>query len=214
MAQVQETVFGSGELPVVNTVAILCAAKSSVYKQIEGCDVYDQVRDARTFPGGIPVVAHPPCRHWSAFCRHQAKGDRESEKALGVWCVNKVKECGGVLEQPAHSKLWEKCGLPEPGKNGSIFSSNVASEQYSIEIPQYWFWDTREKNTWLYICRVKWQCLPEIPFRLKPEGGDRRIWQLMFSKNARERTPIAFAQWLVECARRSDLRFDKSPVLV
>ncbi len=185
----------------MKTVAVLCCSKNSIYKTIPGCDCYDIKRDAGTFKGGMPVVAHPPCRLWSAFCSHQAKSKNpEEEKALGVFCADQVKKFGGVLEQPAHSRLWSECGLPIPGQQGSIFSKEPR-ESFAIEMPQYWFGDTREKNTWVYVHGVHWTILPALPFRLKPEGGDRRIWQLMSSKNQRERTPIKFAEWLVACAR-------------
>lgn len=179
------------------SIAILCAARNSVYKTLPNLDVYDIDRDARTFQGGMPVVAHPPCRHWSAFCCHQAEQfSKDAEQALGRWCVKQVQVNGGVLEQPAHSRLWEACSLPEPGQDARPSS-------WSMELPQFWFGDTREKNTWLYFHGLAKADLPQIPFRLKPEGGDRRIWQLMSSKNQRERTPKLFAEWLVECARRT-----------
>lgn len=182
------------------TIAVLCAARKSVYKEIPGLDVYDIDRDARAFPGGMPVIAHPPCRLWSAYCRHQAKAENpKAEMELGRWCVEQVCANGGVLEQPAHSRLWNECGLPKPD---SIKYSPWELE-WTIEIPQFWFGDPREKNTWLFFQGLSRADVPEMPFRLKPEGGDRRIWQLMSSKNQRERTPKAFAEWLVECARRT-----------
>ena len=46
------------------TVAVLFVRSDSVYKQMADVDCYDIDRDARTWPGGCPVVAHPPCRAW------------------------------------------------------------------------------------------------------------------------------------------------------
>ena len=68
---------------LVLPIAVLCVQKNNHYRGMEGVEVYDKQRDARTFPGGMPVVAHPPCRAWSAFCRHQAKPE-PGEKALGL----------------------------------------------------------------------------------------------------------------------------------
>ena len=45
-----------------NKVAVLFARKDSIYKEFEQCDVYDIERNALTFSGGIPIIAHPPCR--------------------------------------------------------------------------------------------------------------------------------------------------------
>lgn len=178
-------------------VAVLCASRKSIYKSIPNLDVYDIDRDAMSFLGGMPVIAHPPCRLWSAYCSHQAKSpDPEKERALGRFCVENVRSNGGVLEQPAHSRLWKACDIPFPNQKDT-------GDGFSIEIPQFWFGDTREKNTWLYFLGIHPKELPKMPLRLKPEGGDRRIWQLMSSKNQRERTPLEFALWLVECARRT-----------
>ena len=186
---------------LVRPIAALCCAPKSVYHELPGVECYDRNRDARTFGGGMPVIAHPPCRLWSAFCSHQAKSDDpEAERALGVFCVEQVRRCGGVLEQPAHSRLWDKCGLPRPSTNWYYNSPEVG---FSIEVSQFWWGDAREKSTWLWFYGISAAELPTMPLRLKPDGGDRRIWQLMSSKNQRERTPRQFAEWLVEAARGS-----------
>ena len=63
-------------------VAALFVRRDSVYKKIPGVDCYDIDRDARTFPGGMPIVAHPPCRTWGKY-RHRAKApDGEHELAI------------------------------------------------------------------------------------------------------------------------------------
>jgi len=61
-------------------VAVLFARKDSIYKQMPDVDVYDIDRDARTWPGGCAVVAHPPCRGWGGLS-HMAK-PRHGEKDL------------------------------------------------------------------------------------------------------------------------------------
>ena len=38
------------------TVAVLCAARNSVYHGMAGVEVYDSDRDAKTFLGGMPVM--------------------------------------------------------------------------------------------------------------------------------------------------------------
>lgn len=39
-------------------VAVLFARADSHYKELPDCDVYDMTRDARTYDGPHPVVAH------------------------------------------------------------------------------------------------------------------------------------------------------------
>ena len=176
----------------MRTVAALCVSRVSVYHGIAGVDVFDADRDARTFAGGMPVVAHPPCRSWSAFTSQQAKplpGARE----LGLWCVEQVKQCGGILEQPAHSRLWAAAGLPAPGIVADPLS-------WSLEVWQAWWGYPLKKSTWLYFSGIDPTAV-HIPMRLHAKGRDRRREQVM-SKNQRAATCPAFAEWLVAIARQ------------
>jgi hypothetical protein len=191
--QNQTNVTGASIHPIVHMpVAVLCVASNSIYKQIAGIEVYDQTRDARTYTGGMPVVAHPPCRAWSAYCRHQAKPG-PGEKDLAPWCVSMVKENGGVLEHPAHSRLWDELGLPRPGER-------PVDGLWAMKVQQSWWGDKRSKNTWLLIAGLEPKDLPEVPFRLHDPRMDREQWNTM-SKHQRAATPPAFAQWLIEVAR-------------
>jgi hypothetical protein len=177
-------------------IAVLCVASNSIYKTIEGIEVYDQSRDARTFTGGMPIVAHPPCRAWSAYCRHQAK-PLPGERDLAPYCVDWLAKCGGVLEHPAHSTLWTTLGLPRPGERSS-------DGFWSMKVQQSWWGDKRSKNTWLLIAGLRPNDLPEIPFRLHDPRMDREHWNTM-SKHQRAATPPAFARWLIEVARASSV---------
>ena len=150
-------------------ITVLCVARNSIYKSL-GVDCYDIDRDARTYSGAESVIAHPPCRAWSAYCRHQAK-PLPGEKELAPMCVEMLKRNGGVLEHPAHSRLWHELNLPLPGE----------PERYglwSIEVNQSWWGDSRTKKTWLLFSGIeRWQ-LPEIPYRIHNATGDRRRWQV------------------------------------
>ena len=176
------------------TVAILCAARNSVYKEFDGVEVFDIDRDARTFDDCLPVVCHPPCRAWSAFCAHQAK-PLLGEKDLAPWCVDKLRENGGVLEHPAHSRLWRHLNLPLPGEE-------QRGGMWSLAVKQSWWGDTRSKNTWLLFSGIERSDLPDIPFRLHDPANDTQAWNKM-SKHQRAATPKRFAEWLIEVARRT-----------
>lgn len=83
---------------VAQTVAVLFARRNSIYKTLPGCDVWDIERDARLWPGGMPVVAHPPCRAWGQL-RHFARpvpGERE----LAILAVDQVRRWGGGWSIP------------------------------------------------------------------------------------------------------------------
>lgn len=179
--------------PAIRKVAVLCVNRKSIYKRLANVEAFDDVRNALTFDGTMPVVAHPPCRSWSAHTRHQATpGPGESQ--LGIFCADKLRECGGVLEQPAHSRLFEAAGLPRPGRA-------TRGDIWTMEVWQAWWGYSMRKATWLCFVGIS----PEdvhLPFRLHPNGLDRRRFQLM-SKNQRSATTQEFAEWLVNLARIS-----------
>lgn len=184
------------------SVAVLYARRDSIYKTFPVADVFDIDRDARSYFGPLPVVAHPPCRAWGRL-RAFAK-PRPDEKTLALHAVHCVRSFGGVLEHPASSSLWPTVGLPRPGAGADEFGG------WSIELPQKWFGHRAEKNTWLYICGVAPRCIPEIPFSLgepshviSSSRGRVRGGALPSVKKAeREATPIAFAEWLLDLAQR------------
>ncbi|HUD42003.1 MAG TPA: hypothetical protein VMR06_08395 [Dokdonella sp.] len=95
-------------------VAVLFARADSIYKTMPGCDVYDAERNALTYRGGAPIIAHPPCRAWGRLS-YFAK-PRYGERKLAIWSVLHIRRNGGVLEHPVASKLWPVMRLPAPGK--------------------------------------------------------------------------------------------------
>jgi len=175
-------------------ISILCAAYNSVYKKIPDVEVYDRIRDAATFRGDTPIVAHPPCRAWSAFTAHQAK-PVPGEAELGLLCADFLQQCGGVLEQPAHSRLFHAAGLPQPGELHPTLTT--------IYVEQAWWGYPVRKATWLCCAHIDVRTLI-IPYRHhdpRAGEGDRRRTQRM-SRAARSATPRAFAEWLVAAARK------------
>lgn len=174
-------------------VTILCTSRKTAYRSLPCVEVYDQLRDARTWAGGNPMVGHPPCRAWSAYTRHQAKPP-PGEKELGPFCVQLLKTYGGVLEHPAHSRLWDFCHLPKP-------SWTHRGDLWSMEVCQAWWGYPMLKKTWLLFSGISPRDV-HLPLVLHPHGRDRRIFQVM-SKNQRAATTPAFAAWLVETARKT-----------
>ncbi len=188
---------------VMKTVAILCARADSDYKTIPACDVYDVARDARTFAGGMPVVAHPPCRLWGRLRSFAKCENPETEKALGLWCIAQVREHGGVLEHPISSTLWNAGNLPRPGERDSFGGFTVA-------MPQNWFGHRAEKWSWFYVVGIEPKDLPEIPFVIGEAERTIGLWsgrsrdrcRRSVTKRERDATPPQLAAWLIETARR------------
>lgn len=178
------------------TVAVLCVARNSVYKQLPHVDAFDELRDARSFSGDCPIVAHPPCRAWSRFCSHQAK-PIEGEKELAPFVVEILRKNGGVLEHPAHSTLWDYMGLPMPGEP-------ERHGLWTLAVDQAWWGDRRSKRTWLLFSHID-PANVIVPLRLHDSRKDREQWNAM-SKNKRAATPPAMALWLVEVARLANVK--------
>lgn len=170
-------------------VAVLCARRDSIYKAFHGLDVYDADRDAFSFAGGVPVVAHPPCRGWGRF-RWRSNHD-ENELELARFCVQATLSNGGVLEHPAASALWKDAGLPRPGQPPSLSG-------WTLSVDQSWWGHPSRKATWLLIVGVMPHELPAVPYSLALPP----IPVVDLARADRERTPPALASWLVECAKR------------
>lgn len=184
----------------MRTVAALFCRADSVYKQMEGVEVYDVERDARTYDGPWPVVAHPPCRAWGNFAMFAKP--RPDERNLARLAVALVREFGGVLEHPFGSRLWQAQGLPDGTRRD-------AWGGWTLVIDQHWWGHRAQKRTKLYIVGVEPGGIPSLPLKLgRPEfvvgdvgrastGDDRPE----ITKAEREHTPPQLAQWLVDLAR-------------
>lgn len=174
-------------------VAVLFARHDSVYKTLPGCEVFDKSRNAMSFRGNMPVIAHPPCRTWGKLA-HFAKAPIH-EPAYASWAVQQVRLYGGVLEHPLNSKLWRKSRLPDFKKiNIDRWGG------WTLSTVQWWFGHLSLKPTLLYIVGISPNDIPRQEYRLI-DFSLRTVESL--SKRQRELTPVAFAEWLVEIARRT-----------
>lgn len=191
-------------------VAVLFARVDSNYKHLAGVDVYDEARDARTFNGRVPVVAHPPCRSWGRL--RALANPLPHERDLAIFAVAQVRANGGVLEHPARSTLWDVAGLPKPGQVD-------AWGGWTLPIVQRDFGHRADKPTWLYIVGVQLDALPPLPLALgqathvvgrsgRNRDGSRLRkgdlgWRPEVSKAEREHTPPLLAAWLVRVAQEA-----------
>lgn len=158
-------------------IAVLCALPNSVYKTINGLDVYDKERNAYTFDLDYPVIAHPPCAQWSRL-RSFSKFDRE-EKDLAFFCLEKIKRNGGILEHPSGSSFFKEAGIKP-----------------TISVDQSWFGFPCRKRTYLYFHGLK-----PLEFPLSFDLVEKTVDQL--TGDARSYTTLAFANWLIQCVKQS-----------
>jgi hypothetical protein len=144
-----------------------------------------------------------------------------ADMACGPRAVEQVRLWGGVLEQPAGSKLWAHCGLPAPIAASPLrhdwWQDSFAG--FSVEVEQVAWGHVARKRTWLFLVGVDTRDV----FRTLRTGGTPTHWCSggrtrgkgsgglvppgikVCSAQQRRRTPPAFAEWLVELARTSRL---------
>lgn len=170
----------------MQNISVLCTSKNSIYNEL-GLETYDQKRDARTYNGSGPIIAHPPCRAWSAHMSHFAK-PLPGEKSLALFCLRKIAKNGGVLEHPANSKFFEQYNLHQDIRFKII------------EIHQSWFGYPTTKRTWLLM--PKHYKIPEYPFSLQRQGKEKQIFENM-SHNQRSKTTLELAKWLINLVEQN-----------
>jgi hypothetical protein len=195
------------------TVAALYVDPRGPYFGMQGVDPWDVERDARTYAGPHPVVAHPPCGPWGRL-RHLYRG---AEHDCAPAAVAAVRRWGGVLEHPARSTLWSHARLPGPGELPDEFSG------FTVEVDQCAWGHVARKRTRLYLVGVD-RALVESTLRT---GGTPTHWASgsranpdrpssrrgspvppgikVCSAQQRRRTPPLFARWLVDLAQSSRL---------
>lgn len=187
---------------------ILFVRKDSIYKTF-GLECYDEARDARTYAGNKPVVAHPPCQLWGKMAKlNYARWGGEHNKpgndgGCFRFALDAVNRWGGVLEHPAGSYAWAAHGLEAPQKCVWRPSGNG----YVCEVWQSAYGHRARKRTWLYCAGIS---DPLCPNWARPDGthqigfhdqrGKVRNKPTLGRREANA-TPPAFARWLIELAR-------------
>jgi hypothetical protein len=134
------------------TVAVLFARADSHYKTLPDVEVYDMERDARTYDGPWPVVAHPPCDRWHLLSavNHQRWGYTINEDG-GCFkaALEAVRKWGGVLEHPAESRAFRMHGIPEPARGRW---QRTLDGDWVTEVNQSAYGHRARKRTWLLYC--------------------------------------------------------------
>lgn len=189
-------------------VAALYIDPRGPYPALPGVVCWDKERDATTYAGPWPVVAHPPCGPWGRL-RHLSRKD---DPGLAICAVRQVRAFGGVLEHPYQSLLFRFCEMPLPGELPDPHGG------CTIEVCQCDWGHPARKRTWLYLVGIR--KLPTVPARREPthwiSGGRGRAGKKaqttpvppgikVCSAEQRRRTPRAFAEWLVGIARGAEL---------
>jgi len=192
------------------SVAILFCDPKGIYSTIPGCDLWDEKRDARTYAGPWPVVAHPPCQLWGPFAAINYKrwgGEHNSPGNDGgcfTGALTAIKKWGGVLEHPANSRAWMPHLLPKP--EGIGWRAAYPGE-WVCEVWQSAYGHRANKRTWLYYCGnhppadMNWsRAVGTHQIGFHDQRGKERNKPTISGKAA-SATPLAFAEALIALAR-------------
>lgn len=185
-------------------ISVLFCRADSIYKTL-GLDCWDKERDALNWPGGNAIIAHPPCRAWGQLA-HFAK-PLPGERELALWSVAQIRKNGGVLEHPRASKLWPEMGLPLGGNRDEYGG-------FSLSVDQHWWGHRARKRTLLYIVGCEPSDIPPYPLRFELVSHvitqkyrkDHPRFKSRVTQKEREATPVDFALWLVELAKKCKIQ--------
>lgn len=167
-------------------LAALYVETNGCYFGLPGVDAWDEARDARSYSGPRPVVAHPPCQRWGRFWHGSTRKPHQYKLGDDGGCfaaaLEAVRKFGGVLEHPCDSHAWRHFGLIPP-KRFKGWAPAGDGLGFTCYVEQGHYGHMSRKPTWLYAVRVE---LPELNW----SKGEQRLH------------PTALARYGYEKARR------------
>lgn len=129
---------------------------------------FDEKRDARSYVGELPVIAHPPCQRWcrlAGLVEARWGHKRGEDGGLFAFALETLRRVGGVLEHPAYSDAWAAYGLPRPPTGGGWVPGANPGE-WTCYVEQWRYGHRAKKATWLYVVGVRSVAPPELRFGL------------------------------------------------
>lgn len=199
-------------------IAALFVETDGCYFGLPGVDPWDQARDARTYAGPQPVVAHPPCQRWGRYWGGAPKTWPRLKLGDDAGCfasaLASVRKFGGVLEHPEGSHAWRKFELNMPPRDGGWVVADW-NGGWTCCVEQGHYGHIARKATWLYANRtetpsLRWGPSPQRihPRALELHGYKKAckigMMAMIGGKNKtriRNATPILFRDLLLSIAR-------------
>lgn len=154
-------------------IAALFVARNGCYVGLDDVDPWTEDRDARTYPGPHPVVAHPPCSRWcrlAGLVEARWGYKRGDDGGCFASAIASVRKWGGVLEHPAYSDAWHTYELHEPPRHGGWVRGLCGG--WSCHVEQGRYGHPAKKATWLYAYGVTY--LPSLRWGSEPDAASSR----------------------------------------
>lgn len=201
-------------------VSALFVHPTGPYPGIPGVDPWGlgcvPSRDARTYTGPHPVVAHPPCAAWGRYARptpeSTARGPLVGDDGgCFASAFRHVNRYGGVIEHPADTKAFaaHRIRAPLPLPTWSPAGVLLPHRRTWVTwVDQGRYGHEARKPTWLYVVLPVGVEPPMLDWNVAnphPRGGTsprRGIIERM-SHRQRAVTPHTFAMLLVSIAMMS-----------
>jgi len=187
-------------------IAALFVERNGIYAGLPGVELWDQARDARTYAGPYPVVAHPPCTRWcqlAGLVQHRYGHKVGDDGGTFAAALEAVRRFGGVLEHPAYTLAWKAYGLPKPKRGFWLGTREIG---FVTQVDQANYGHRARKSTWLFASGV-WP-LPSLRWD-KAVGtawtsycGNHGSRELRLSKKEANATPLEFRDALLSIARQ------------
>lgn len=213
-------------------IAALYVETDGCYFGLPGVDPWDEKRDARTYEGPHPVVAHPPCQRWGRFWHGSTRKPHQFKMGDDGGCFlrafNAVCALGGVIEHPADSHAWDRehFWIQKPPRRGGwipafdVNRKGWRDDAWTCCVHQGHYGHVAGKATWLLAVGVDQDQLPELrwgkteqrihPRALELHGYEkaRRIGMMAMvggkdKTRIRNATPPEFRDVLLDIARRA-----------
>jgi len=172
-------------------IAALYVEPGGPYFGLPNVDPWPKERDARKYRGPWPVVAHPDCARWGRYWSggpsakvRRVLGDDEGCFAAALMAV---RNFGGVLEHPAHSKAFRAFGLDGPEEKRGWHCAGDGYG-YVCHVEQGHYGHPARKATWLYVRAIHPGQLPQLKWGT---SSGVRIEEGFHSKEERARARYA-----------------------
>lgn len=170
-------------------VAALYVKAGGCYCGLPDVEPWDEARDARTYDGPWPVVAHPPCQRWGKLWAGQPlhikrTGERKTKGDDGgcfVAALACVRQWGGILEHPWGSHAWPAFGLNRPPREGGWITADFHGG-WTCCVEQGRYGHYARKPTLLYAHGVD---LPELDWGIGEPRLDPAVIERMGLKRAK-----------------------------
>lgn len=172
----------------MSMIAALFVETDGPYFGLDGVDPWDEKRDARTYCGPYPVVAHPPCQRWGKMWfgqpltvkRTGVRKKKGDDGGCFAAALQVVRTNGGLIEHPWGSHAWPHFGLAVPPRTGGWIRADRFGWTCCVEQGRYGHY--ARKPTLIYAVGCK---LPELLWGKSKASLDPAVIARMGLKRAK-----------------------------